>query len=394
MRVAIFSETFLPKIDGIAVTLSYFLDYLAAQGHESLLFAPQDSVAHYANTPVVRYPGVAFPWYPELKLALPTPSLGQRLADFRPDVIHVANPVTLGLAGIFQARHRGIPIAASFHTDIAGFATHWGFGALDGPIWAWLRAVHNLADLNLCPSQVTLRQLQDHRFERVKVWSHGVDTDRFHPGKRAAVWRERLSDGRPEAPLLLFVGRVSPEKRIECLRPVLEALPQARLAIVGDGPARTPLAAHFAGLPVVFTGYLRGEALAQAYASADIFVFPSPHETLGNVVLEAMASGLPVVAPRSGGLLDFLREGDNGLAYAPGDEAGLVTAVAHLVANPELRRHLGENGRCLAESLTWANVFDGLLADYQTLLQTYTRRRRRRPHWPGPASRPWRATNP
>jgi phosphatidylinositol alpha 1,6-mannosyltransferase len=130
MRIAIFSETFLPKIDGIVNTFCYFLDYLAAQGHDSLLFAPEGSLPHYAATPVIRYPGVTFPWYPELKLAWPTPSIGRHLADFRPDVVHVANPVTLGMAGIFQARRQGIPIAASFHTDVAGFATQWGFKAL------------------------------------------------------------------------------------------------------------------------------------------------------------------------------------------------------------------------------------------------------------------------
>jgi phosphatidylinositol alpha 1,6-mannosyltransferase len=393
MRIAIFTETFLPKIDGIVNTFCYFLDYLAAQGHDSLLFAPEGSLAHYANTPVIRYPGVTFPWYPELKLAWPTWSIGRHLAGFRPDVVHVANPVSLGMAGIFQARRQGIPVAASFHTDVAGFAAQWGFKALDRPIWAWLRSVHNLADLNFCPSYVTLRQLQAHRFQRVKVWSHGVDTARFHPGKRTAVWRERLSDGHPEAPLLLFVGRVSPEKGIDQLRPVLEQFPQTRLAVVGDGPARANLKAHFAGLPVVFTGYLRGEELAYAYAAADIFTFPSPHETLGNVVLEAMASGLPVIAPRSGGLLDFLREGENGLAYAPGNEAGLITAVHHLLTNNTLRQQLAENGRRLAESLTWAHVFDGLLADYQTLIQTYSRRRRQLSVGQ-PEAAPWHITNP
>lgn len=379
MRIAFFSETFLPKVDGIVNTLCYLLDYLVETGHESILFAPcsdrpENDVPHYAATRIVRYHSLPMPQYPEVRLGLPNRSLRHHLQQFQPDLVHVVNPLALGLAGIWQARRLKLPVAASFHTDIAGFATHWGLGAFSRPIWSSLRAVHNRADINFCPSQITAQQLSQHRFKRVKVWSHGVDSRRFHPDKHSVAWRERLSDGEPEKPILLFVGRVSWEKRVAWLRPLLEALPQARLAIVGDGPARTPLTEMLAGLPVVFTGYLRGEELAQAYASADLFVFPSPHETFGNVVLEAMASGLPLVAPRSGGLLDFARDGQHGLLFEPEDQQAFTAATRQLLADPTLARQMGANGRCQAESQSWAHVSELLLADYQTLLREYSRR--------------------
>ncbi len=374
MRIAFFSETFLPKVDGIVNTLCHLLDYLAAEGHESLLFTPrsgrsEENVTQYAATRIVRYPGLPLPFYPEVRLALPDWRLGRQLRAFGPHLIHVVNPVTLGLAGLWQARRLQVPAVASFHTDVAGFACDWGFSALARPIWAGLRLTHNLADLNFCPSQETAQQLREQRIKRVKVWSHGVDSRRFHPDKRTAVWREKLSDGERDKPILLFVGRVSWEKRVDWLRPLMAALPDARLAIVGDGPARRPLTKQMSGLPVVFTGYLRGEALAQAYAAADLFVFPSPHETFGNVVLEAMSSGLPVIAPRSGGLLDFTRDGVHGLLFDADDQAAFIAAVQRLLADREWARQLGRNGRSHAEALSWANVSEKLIVDYQALLQ-------------------------
>jgi glycosyltransferase involved in cell wall biosynthesis len=171
-----------------------------------------------------------------------------------------------------------------------------------------------------------------------------------------------------DAPLLLFVGRLSSEKRIEWLRPVLEALPQARLAIVGDGPARSALEQHFADMPTVFTGYLYGDDLAGAYAATDIFVFPAANETLGNVVLEAMASGLPVVAAQAGGPLDIVVEGVTGLLFDANDPEALVDSVRRLVDDPAYARQMGAGGRARAKARSWWTVLDGLLDDYATLI--------------------------
>jgi glycosyltransferase involved in cell wall biosynthesis len=227
--------------------------------------------------------------------------------------------------------------------------------------------VHNQADLTLCPSKFTQAQLQRQGFQRVKLWGRGVDTLRFNPRHRSEHWRRRLTGGYPQAPLLLYVGRLAVEKRVEWLRAVLQALPQARLAIVGDGPQRHQLEEIFSGTNTVFTGYLRGQDLAQAYASADVFVFPSANETLGNVILEAMASGLPIIAPSSGGQVDHVVDGWNGHLFDPNSPAHLSALAQRLVADPRHAHRLGMAARIYAESHGWQAVFDGLLNDYASL---------------------------
>lgn len=367
MRIAFFSETFLPKVDGIVIVLCHLLDHLAQEGHESLLFAPKGSPDVYANTPVRGVSGLPFPLYPELTLASPLAGVVGPLKAFQPDVIHLVNPTSLGLAGLRAARRLNVPTVASYHTDVPGFATRMGYGFASGPLWAYYRWVHNQVDLNCVPSSVTQRELQAHGFRRVKVWTHGVDASLFHPGKRSAALRWRLSGGQPEQPLLLFVGRLAAEKRIDWLLPVLQAHPQVRLAVVGDGPARQKLEQRFAGTQTVFTGYMRGEELAAAYASSDIFVFPGANETFGNVVAEAMASGLAVIVPDSGGVLDFSRDGENCLWFASEAQDSLLDAVERLLANPELRFALSAAARATAEKRDWHSINAGLVQDYEHL---------------------------
>lgn len=376
MRLALFTETFLPKVDGIVNTLCHLLEHLGARGHETLLFAPEGGPAQLARTPVHGFPAARFALYPELKLASPFANVRPILQRFQPDLIHVLNPVSLGLVGMWYARTRRIPLIASYHTDVPGFAARWGWGWLNPVLWLFFRTLHNLANLNLAPSRVTQRELQANNFKRVKVWGRGVDTALFQPARRSPEWRERLSGGQPRAPLLLYVGRLSVEKRVSWLRPLLEAIPGVRLALVGDGPARAALEKLFAGTPTTFTGYLRGEALAAAYASADIFVFPAMNETLGNVVLEAMASGLPVVAPRSGGLLDHLTHGYNGLLFEPHEPDDLAASVSQLVRYPEHARRLGAAGRVHAEARRWDVILDGLLEEYAAVIQRHARMQR------------------
>lgn len=368
MRIALFTETFLPKVDGIVNTLCYLLEHLAERGHESILFAPTSPSAQYARTTIVTFSGRPFPLYPELKLVSPTVNLRQHLQDFQPDLVHAVQPITLGTAGMWHAHRLGIPVVASYHTDIAGYAAQWGLEWLQGPIWHVFRAIHQQADLNLCPSVTTMQQLQAQNFPRLGVWTRGVDTVRFHPDRRSHLWRQRLTKGRPDAPLLLYVGRLSLEKRVDWLRPLLDHFPQARLAIVGDGPARARLESLFAGTPTHFTGYLRGLELADAYAAADIFVFPSAHETLGNALLEAMASGLAVVAARSGGPLDLVVHGENGLFFAPEDPHDFANQVNLLLTQPTLGQRIGQQARAVVLQRSWAQVLDDLLANYQQVV--------------------------
>lgn len=368
MRIAIFAETFLPKWDGVTNTLCYLLDHLAARGHESLMFAPQGAPLSYAQTPIIGLPSFRFPLYPDLRLAKPTANVERELATFRPDVVHLANPASLGLVGLRAAQRLGTPAAASYQTDIPGYADKYGLPFLRGPIWAYFRWLHNQADLNLCPSRYTQSELAAHGFQRVRLWGRGVDANRFNPARRDPVWRARLSGGHPDAPLLLYVGRLAAEKRVDWLRPALDAIPQARLALVGDGPMRRELERLFPER-TVFAGYLRGDDLARAYAAADLFVFPSANETFGNVILEAMASGLPVVAPASGGPLDFVRHGQTGFLFAPGDIGSFVRSTGELVLDRGLRERMGTAGRTASENREWAGVLEALEQEYENLVE-------------------------
>lgn len=381
MRIALFTETFLPRVDGVTNTLCRLLEHLALRGYETLLFAPAGAPSTYARTPIIAFDGWRFAPYPEFKLISPFAPIAKPLRAFAPDVVHVLNPITLGAAAIWHARRMGVPVVASYHTDVPGFMARWGYRTLGQLVGYYLRWVHNMADLNLCPSSVTLEALRRQGYRNLRVWGRGVDTALFNPSKRSPEVRARLSGGSPHAPLLLFVGRLSHEKRVDWIRSALDALPGARLAIVGDGPARPVLERVFAGAPVVFTGALRGEALAAAYASADVFVFPAPNETLGNVVLEAMASGLPVVAPRSGGLLDHAVHGETALLFPPEDRHAFVQAVAALVGDPDLRRRLGQAGWARVQARTWADVLDKLLEEYERVRRPGRPRSAVSPQW-------------
>ncbi|MEZ4516555.1 MAG: glycosyltransferase family 1 protein [Chloroflexota bacterium] len=325
------------------------------------------------------FDGFTFPLYPEFKVVIPPKSdVHHHLEQFRPDLIHVLSPVAMGVAGMWQARRQHIPVVASFHTDVPGYVAHYGLAALESPIWAAMRFIHNQADLNLCPSHFTYEQLASRGIHSLRLWTRGVDTDQFHPNRASAEWRARLTDGEPEKPLLIFVGRLSLEKRVHWLPDLVQRFPDVRLAIVGDGPERQSLEQQCRDLPVVFTGYLQGEDLAQAYASADIFVFPSASETLGNVVLEAMASGLAVVAADKGGPRELITSNHDGLLFSSQSFESLVSLVGHLLVQPQLQSRLRINARTSAMTRTWSSVLDTLLGDYAEVIRTGTRESRSR----------------
>lgn len=367
MRVAIFAETFLPKYDGITNTLCHLLEHLERRGHEGMMIAPQGAPQCYAGARICGYPGYKLPWYPDLKLVVPRKGMGREVLEFDPDVVHIASPVMLGLLGLRRARQLDAPVVASYHTDVPGYTAKYGLGIFQDPLWSYFRWLHNQADLNLCPSKYTYDELVRHGFERVGTWGRGVDTQRFSPTRRDATTRYRLSGGHSDAPLLVYVGRLAVEKRIDLLRPLLDHHPECRLAIVGSGPQQAELERLFAGTKTVFTGYLEGDDLAAAYASGDGFVFGGEHETLGNVVLEAMASGLPVLAAAIGGPLDHVRDGENGFLFPAGDPNALSERVGGLIGNPLLRRTLGEGARRYALTQTWEKIMDGLLDNYAAL---------------------------
>ncbi|MGF1479496.1 MAG: glycosyltransferase [Cyanophyceae cyanobacterium] len=353
MRIALFTETFLPKVDGIVTRLRHTVEHLQRGGDQVLVVAPDGGITEYRGAQVYGIPGMAFPLYPELKLALP--KLGTRavIEEFQPDLIHVVNPAILGLGGLYCAKVMNVPLVASYHTHLPQYLKHYGLAALEGVLWELLKAMHNQAQLNLCTSTAMVQELVNHGIEHVDLWQRGVDTEMFQPRLASAQMRSRLSQGHPDSPLLLYVGRVSAEKEIEQIKPILAAIPQARLAIVGDGPHREALEAYFAGTPTHFVGYLQGLELAAAFASADAFIFPSRTETLGLVLLEAMAAGCPVVAARSGGIPDIVTDGENGFLFEPTDPQGAIAATQRLLNAQAERETLRRNARQEAERWGW-----------------------------------------
>jgi len=371
MRIALLTETFLPKFDGVVNSVCHLLDHLADQGHESLLLAPEGSPLQYAATPVVQMKSHRLIFYPETRLVLPAQDISPELDNFVPDLIHLISPFSLGFLGAKYARKHNVPLVASYQTDLPGYCERWGVRFLSQSVEKYLYRLHQQAQLNLAPSCVTQKELIQKGYPNVRLWTRGIDSTFFHPKNFDKTMRGFLSDGNSHAPLLLFVGRLSREKRVEMLRPVLDAIPEARLAIVGDGPFRNDLETVFKNSPARFTGYLFGEELTRAYASADIFVFTGANETFGNVVLEAMASGLPVVAPGSGGVMDMVKPYETGLLFEAEDQEGLVNAVRQLVLSRGLREQIRIAARQLALSFSWEEILNQLLVDYEETIATF-----------------------
>ncbi|MGK7876154.1 MAG: glycosyltransferase [Xenococcaceae cyanobacterium] len=367
MRIALFTETFLPKVDGIVTRLRHTVEHLQRGGDQVLVVAPYGGLTEYKGAKIYGVSGIPLPLYPELKLALPRPTIRGVLSEFKPDLIHVVNPAVLGLGGLYYAKVMDIPLLASYHTHLPQYLQHYGLGALEGVLWELLKAAHNQAHLNLCTSTAMVQELITRGIERVDLWQRGVDTEMFQPHLTCPQMRSHLSQGHPDNPLLLYVGRVSPEKEIDRIKPVLKAIPQARLAIVGDGPHREALEEHFAGTPTHFVGYLQGLELASAFASADAFIFPSRTETLGLVLLEAMAAGCPVVAARSGGIPDIVTDGVNGYLFEPEDPNGAIAATKRLLEAQEERELLRQNARWEAERWGWAAATRQLRNYYQAI---------------------------
>ena len=373
MKIAFFTETFLPKVDGIVTRLTKTVEHLVAGGDEVLVFCPEGAPDVYMGARVVGVPAMPLPLYPELKLALPRPAVAEALDRFRPDLVHVVNPAVLGLGGIWLAKTKGYPLVASYHTHLPKYLEHYGMGMLEPLLWELLKAAHNQARLNLCTTTAMVQELREKGIQHTDLWQRGVDTDLFRPEHRNAAMRSRLLGGHTDSGnLLLYIGRLSAEKQIERIRPVLEALPNTRLALVGDGPHRQQLEAHFSGLPATFVGYLAGQELASAYASGDAFVFPSSTETLGLVLLEAMAAGCPVVGANRGGIPDIVCDGENGCLYEPdgtdGGAASLTAAVQRLLGNNQERQALREAARREAERWGWAGATAQLRGFYAGLL--------------------------
>ncbi|HEU4429270.1 MAG TPA: glycosyltransferase [Myxococcota bacterium] len=369
MRIAIATEVHAPKIDGISNRLTHTIRELIALGHDVLTITPAPAEPVCDGERLLQVPGARFPLYPDVVVGAPDPRIVLELVRFRPHVLHAVGPVAVGTFGLLAARALAIPTVASYHTDLPGYAQRYGYPELEAPAWKLLRRAHALAELNLCPSRATRDALVARGFEITGLWRGGVDPELFHPRKRSLVMRERLAGGRVDRPLLLYVGRLAAEKNLHSLAPVLAELPGVRLAFVGDGPERARLERTYRKLPVTFAGFLSGEDLAAAYASADVFVMPSATETLGFVALEAMASGLPVVAADAGGLREVVEHEETGFLYDPAESKGALEPVRRILGSRTLAADLARSGRAAAERCSWRSETRALVASYEFAIE-------------------------
>ena len=369
MRIAYVTESFPPDVNGVASTAMRVAEQLVRRGHQPLIIAPAAArrmPGLRTDFPVTRVPAVALPLYPGLRVGLPGPQVLAAITGHRADIVHLAGPVMLGAGGCAAGRRLGLPLVAVYATDMAAYARAYHLGrAGESYCWRRLRRIHNGADRTLAPSEATAAALRARGFQRVHVWGRGVDAARFDPSRRSARLRGELA---PDGEVIVgYVGRLAAEKRLDLLSGV-DALPGVRLVIVGAGPAE---AAARRALPgALFLGQRQGDELARVYASLDVFVHSGPHETFGNTLQEAAASGLPVVAPAAGGPLDLVRDGVTGALVPPGDAAALAAAVSAIAASPGLRAAQGQAGRLAVLDRTWPARCDELIGHYQRVLGT------------------------
>ncbi len=370
LRVLVVTESFLPQVNGVTSSVRRVLEHLAAEGHDAELVAPTGPET-YAGFPVTHARGAALPFYADFRIGLETRRrLRSTMQRFAPDVVHLASPATLGHQAARAARSLAIPTVAVYQTDLVGFADRYpvlgGARAMEG----LTRRIHLGVDRTLAPSTASMDQLDRLGIPEVHRWPRGVDQVLFDPARRDESLRELLAPGGEV--LVGYVGRLAPEKELELLAHV-DRLPGIRLVLVGGGPEEARLRALLPG--AAFRGVLHGEELARAYASLDVFVHTGRHETYCQSAQEALASGVPVVAPRSGGPIDVVADSVAGFLYEPGDGEAMASYVERLATQPVLRRWMSHAARDSVRGRTWQAVNELLVSHYRAALTPVPQRR-------------------
>jgi len=375
MRIAYVAETYPPELNGVSLTVERTVRFLRARGHNVELIRPrQPGEAPLDGDDELRTAGCAIPVYRELRFGLARMvPLMRRFERTRPELVHLATPGPLAWSALAAARALGIATTSDFRTNFHQYGRYYGVGMLASPVLGLMRRFHNLTERTFVPTRATERELAGHGFHHLTTIGRGVDGAQFSPAHRSAELRRSWQVG--SAPVLLTVGRVAPEKNVELgLRAFERARrerPETRLVVVGDGPARERLQAAWPD--VRFVGVQRGAALAAHYASADAFLFPSLTDTFGNVVLEALASGLPVVSFAAAAAVEHVADGISGRLVAPGDEEAFTAAAASLAAPGTSLEPLREGALAAARRASWPEVltrFERHLEDTVHALET------------------------
>jgi glycosyltransferase involved in cell wall biosynthesis len=373
MRITLVTETYAPQVNGVSRTLGQLVRALEARGDEVQVIQPR--YPEPTGRPrSVEVRALSLPFYRELYLPLPPFGGPRRALDaFRPDIVHIATEATLGLWALRHCRKRRIPVVSSFHTNFDQYADHYRVGWLRRTIWRYLRWFHNSTRETYVPSRATRDSLTARGFERLVLWPRGVDCGLFHRDRPGRA-RVRQALGLPDDAVVIgHVSRIAVEKNVawlgEALAEVQRRRPdRVRLLIVGDGPARPELEAKL-GPAAAFAGYRTGDDLCDHYAACDLFAFASLSETFGNVVLEAMATGLPVVAVRAGGPGEIVQDGSTGYLVEPdAPPEAMARRLVDLVDDPALRDRMAQASRAYAEAQSWSCIMDALRARYGAIL--------------------------
>lgn len=363
LRVVIATESFLPHINGVTNSVLRVVEHLSAHGYEVSVIAPGPEDKSPKSVAVYRVRAVGMPGYRDVRLTLPSSEIGDYLRRQRPDLVHVAAPFVLGSIVLRQCRKVGIPSVAVYQTDVAGFARDYHLGSLAPLAWRVIARIHSLADLTLAPSTSAIDDLRQNGVEKVELWARGVDAERFNPQHRNEVLRKMFNGHRRT--IVGYVGRLAREKHLELLAPLAHD-PRFSVVIVGDGPCKSALKRLMPN--AYFMGFADGQALSELYASFDIFVHAGLSETFCQSIQEALASGVPVVAPASGGPLDLVADGVNGLLWEPTNPASLVEKVNLLTSDVGLRTRLARHARGSVIERTWSSIMTQLEDHYETVL--------------------------
>ncbi|MFD4006602.1 glycosyltransferase family 4 protein [Brachybacterium paraconglomeratum] len=374
MRILVVAESFLPHMNGVTNSVLRVVDHFAASGDDLGIIAPKwPGADKHLRTScgrrvrVRRIASAPMPGYTEVRIATASAAtLRRRIDEFAPDVIHLASPMILGGRAVVAAQKAGVPTVAVYQTDIPGYTARYGMPFLENASWQLLRDVHNRATLNLAPSTATRDQMLEHGVERVHLWRRGVDTSLFSRSLRSARLRARYAE--PEEKLVVYVGRLAPEKQVADLR-VLHDMPGVRLLIVGDGPERDALRRDMPRAR--FAGFRSGTDLAAHLASADLFVHPGELETFGQTIQEAMASGLPVIAPRRGGPVDLVTPSRTGWLYTPGMLDELRDRAADLLFDDAKREAFGTAALESVRKRTWPVLSEQLRGYYRRAIEEH-----------------------
>ncbi|MGE3803578.1 MAG: glycosyltransferase family 4 protein [Gemmataceae bacterium] len=374
MRVAIIAEVFLPKIDGVVHRTLNLIHQLQQKGDEVVVFCPAVEGERKSPVPLVEFPSFPFPMYPEYRIGIPNHKLITGIEEFAPDVLHYLNPFAFGFRcyDMLDKAQVRLPSVFSFHTLYGEFVKKYALlRPLSKVLWWLMKSYHNRADTNITVSGIMQDELVKRGFQRVEYWPPAVDGRLYHPTRKSAAMRERLLRGQTDKRLLLTVSRLAPEKNVGFLAGVLDQFPDACLAVVGDGPDRANLERQFAGKNAHFVGYLKGTDLAEAYASADAFLYASETETMGNVVLEAMACGCPVIAPRAGGIPSLIIDGVTGMMFQPGNLDDAVAITSRVLSDNAFRLGLSEAARQQVDGWDWEHSIGQVRRIYEESIDAF-----------------------